>query len=219
MKKIFFQLISMSALVVTANAQSISVGAQYSLLTGHGANDNHSTLSGATVFGTFSIKDNMTTGAVIHAYAPKKSNYKSGDFAYKATDDVTNIAISYEISFGPKGSSVQPFMGVDMGLSTSNHKVEYYNDMNKLIKVNLKQAYVMMSPKAGVIVALTKTLGVYSQAQYNFSPGNGGTTVIHVQNAKSRTSFTTEPISKYYNIDTGIYLRIGNIRSIFNNRN
>jgi hypothetical protein len=216
MKKICL-LFAISAFTLAANAQNIAVGAQYSLLTGHGANDNHTSLSGATVFGTYAITDNMSVGTVIHAYGPKKSNYKSGDFAYKATDDVTNISISYELSMGAKGSLVQPYVGMDMGLSTSNHKVEYTTDMNKVKKVNIKQAFVMISPKMGMTIALSKNFGIYTQAQYNFAPGNGGKTVIEVINSKKgNTVFTTEPISKYYNIDTGVYMLLGNIKSILN---
>ncbi len=213
MKKIFLQFITMSAFALTANAQ-LNAGAQYSLLTGHGANDNHSTLNGVKAFGTYAITDNMAVGAVLHTYMPKKSNYKSGDFAYKATDAVTNIAISYEMTLGAPGSLIQPYWGMDMGLSTSSHIVEYYNDRNKLQKFNMKQAYVMVSPKVGVSFAFGKTFGIFTEAQYNFSPGDGGKTYLPIENSKSNTVIATEPISKYYNIDTGVYMRIGNIKSI-----
>jgi len=216
MKKFFLQFTAFSAFALTSTAQ-ISVGAQASYLTGHGATDNHSTLVGATVFGTYAITDNMSLGTVIHAYGPKKSNYKSGDFAYKATDDVTNVSVSYELALASKSSLIQPYMGVDVGLSTSNHNVEYYNDLNKLSKLKIKQSYVMMSPKVGMTISLSKTFGIYTQAQYNFSPGNGGPVVIDVKNSKSGvTTFTTEPISKYYNIDTGVYLLLGKIKTILN---
>ncbi len=216
MKKIFLQLIAMSAIALTTKAQA-TLGAEYSLLTGHGANDNHTSLSGVKVFGTYAITDNMAVGTVLHTYVPKKSKYKSGDFTYMATDAVTNIAVSYEISTGSKGSLIQPYMGVDMGLSTSTHNIEYYTDLHKLKKFNIKQAYVMISPKVGMSIALSKTFGVYTEAQYNFSPGDGGKTYLPVTNSKSNVVITTEPISKYYNIDTGVYMRIGNIKRILNN--
>jgi hypothetical protein len=88
MKKIFLQMVSMSAIALSVNAQ-VQMGSQVSYLTGHGNNDNHTTLIGATVYGSFAITDKMSVGSVIHAYAPKKSNYNSGGISYSATDDVT----------------------------------------------------------------------------------------------------------------------------------
>ncbi len=217
MKKIFLQLITMSALALTVNAQNFSVSTQYSSLTGHGANDNHSTLNGVAVLTSYAITDNMAVGTAIHTYPAKKSNYKSGDFSYKATDDVTNVAVCYKITLAAISSIFQPYTGVDIGLSTSNHKVEFNNDLNKLQRFNIKKSYVMMSPKVGMNIALNKKFGVYTQAQYNFSPGDGGKTIMEVKNSKSSATITTEPISKYYNIDTGVYMSIGNIKSILNN--
>jgi hypothetical protein len=72
----------------------------------------------------------------------------------------------------------------------------------------------MMSPKAGFNIALSSMFGLYSQIQYNYSPGDGGPQKIKLTGAKGSTTITTEPISKYYNIDTGVYLLIGNIKKI-----
>jgi hypothetical protein len=213
MKKIFLQMVSMSAIALSVNAQ-VQMGSQVSYLTGHGNNDNHTTLIGATVYGSFAITDKMSVGSVIHAYAPKKSNYNSGGISYSATDDVTNISAAYEMLLGKSGSAIQPYIGIDMGISSSNHNISYINGQNKKMTHYIKQTYVMMSPKAGFNIALSSMFGLYSQIQYNYSPGDGGPQKIKLTGAKGSTTITTEPISKYYNIDTGVYLLIGNIKKM-----
>lgn len=213
MKKLFYLVVSMSVFSITASAQ-FQAGAQVSYLTGHGKNDNHASLTGATVFGSYAIAGNMSIGSVIHVYGPKKSKYVSNGVSYYATDNVTNISGTYDVMLGTPGSIVQPYIGIDMGISSSSHKVEYTNNLNKTQKFNLKQTYVMLSPKIGVNIPLGPSLGLFSQAQYNFSPGDGGTTTVYVKNAKSIAGFTTEPISKYINIDTGVYMLLGNIKKI-----
>jgi hypothetical protein len=214
MKKLLLQLIVMNVIALTANAQ-FAVGTQVSYLQGHGGNDNHSALIGATVYGKYIINDKVAIGNVIHVYGPKKSNYKSGNISYSATDNVTNVASTFDVLMGNKNSPVQPYIGADIGISSSGHKVEYVNNKNQTLKFNIKQTYVMFSPKMGVNVALTNMIGTFSQVQYNFSPGDGGPVKINLTGPKGvKSVLTTEPVSKYFNVDMGVYLLIGNIKQI-----
>ncbi len=213
MKKILLNALVLTAFCMQAHAQ-LEMGTQVSYLTGHGKNDNHSSLMGAMIYGRFNITDNMAIGSAIHKYKPTRNKYTSGNTAYYATDDVTNIAATYELTLGDKLSAVQPYMGVDMGISTSHHNVVYTNNLSQTFKRNIKETYAMFSPKIGMLVSLGGSFGLYSQVQYNFSPGNGGTRQLEFKGGKGNTIITTEPISKYFNIDTGIYLQIGNRRLI-----
>lgn len=204
---------SLITLTLTSIAQ-FEMGAQMSYLQGHGKNDNHHSLMGATVYGKYFITDNISVGSVVHAYKPTKSNYQSGNVHYAATDEVTNISTSFEIVVGKISNMVETYVGADLGVSLSNHNVEYVNDVRSTSKYMIKQSYVMLSPKVGINIPLGSSFGVYSQVQYNYSPGNGGPVNIKLNNVKSSTEITTEPISKYFNVDTGVYLKLGNLKTI-----
>jgi hypothetical protein len=213
MKTIFIQLIALTALVSTANAQ-VQMGANISSLTGHGGHDNHTTLTGATIFGQYFITGNMAVGAVIHAYSPKKTTYSNSSVKYTATDDVTNISTSFAVFLMDKASLIQPYVGVDLGISLSNHNIGYSNGMNKAYVYKIQQSYMMMSPKAGIDIGIANSLGVFTQVQYNYSPGDGNPSKVNLANGKSTYVLTTEPISKYFNIDAGVYLKLGNMKKV-----
>jgi hypothetical protein len=214
MKTTFLQVMAICAISLSANAQ-IQMGTQVSYLTGHGKNDNHNTLVGATIIGKISLTDNIGVGSVIHIYSPKKTLYSDGKISYSATDNVTNISATSDLKLGAPGSPIQPFVGIDMGISTSNHDIEYVNAMKQTQKHAIKQMFVMVSPKLGVNVALGESFGLFSQVQYNYSPGDGGKTTINLYNGKNVYALTTEPISKYINVDAGIYMQLSGMRKVF----
>jgi len=207
MKTLFLQAVVLCAISQTANAQ-IQMGAQVSYLTGHGKSDNHTSLVGAVVYGRYSLTNNIAVGTALHVYSPKTTQYSDGKLSYSATDNVTNVSGTYDMLMGVKGSPFQPYVGIDMGISTSQRSIVYINSLKERQKHNIKQTYVMVSPKIGVNVSLGSSFGIFSQAQYNYSPGDGGPKTINLNNGKSVHTLTTEPISKYFNIDTGIYMQL-----------
>jgi hypothetical protein len=201
------------AFATTANAQ-LQMGVNVSSLSGHGRNDNHTTLGGATIFGQYFLTDNIAIGAVVHAYSPKKTSYSNSEISYTATDDVTNISTSYAMFFMPKTSLVQPYAGVDLGISVSNHNIGYSSGKNKEKMYKIKQAYMMVSPKAGINIDISGSFGAFTQVQYNFSPGDGNPASVNLNNGRNNYVLTTEPISKYFNVDAGVYMKLGNLRKI-----
>jgi len=215
MKKSFLQLSLFVALATTANAQ-LQMGVNVSSLSGHGGNDNHTTLGGATIFGQYFLTDNIAIGAVVHAYKPKTTKYSNNDISYTATDDVTNISTSYAMFFMPKTSLVQPYAGVDLGISLSNHNIGYSNGASKEKVYKIQQAYLMVSPKAGFDIDIANSFGLFTQVQYNFSPGDGSPTKVNLSNGKSNYTLSTEPISKYFNVDLGVYMKLGNLKKVLN---
>lgn len=212
MKTFYLLVVAIFAISLTSNAQ-FDAGTQVSVLTGHGGHDNHSTLVGVVVRGSFAVTDNTKIGTAVHIYSPKKTKYSDGNISYWATDNVTNISSTFDFLIAKKSNPVQPYIGVDLGISASTHNVEYLNDMNLMQKYNISQVYPMISPKMGMNVALGGLFGTFTQVQYNFSPGDGNPVTINLSNAKGVVRvLKTEPISKYFNIDTGIYMLIGNLR-------
>ncbi|MEO6000266.1 MAG: hypothetical protein ABIN89_25740 [Chitinophagaceae bacterium] len=214
MKTFILQVMAICAISLTANAQ-LQMGTQVSSLTGHGNNDNHTTLVGAVVLAKVALIGNISIGSAIHIYSPKKTKYSNGKVSYSATDKVTSIAATTDMMLGAKGSPFQPYVGMDMGISTSNHDIEYVNAIKKTQKYAIKEMFVMVSPKIGVNIALGSSFGIFSQVQYNYSPGDGGKTTINLYDGKNAYALTTEPISKYINIDAGIYMQLSNMKKIF----
>lgn len=202
-------------LLAFSSKAQFQMGTQASYLKGHGKNDNPSSLTGVTVFVRYALTDRFVVGSVAHVYSPRKSHYSDGTVSYTAIDDVTNVSSSFDILLASKNSFIQPYIGADAGVSLSNHQVEYTNDMKQATKNMIRQTYILFSPKVGLNMAIAGSFGMFTQLQYNYSPGNGGRTKINVANGKESYELTTEPISKYFNFDGGLYYELGDLMKHF----
>lgn len=201
MKKILFLIAGSVFLLSThANAQ-IQIGAQGSYLKGTG--DNNSTLWGGGAHAKFYLGQRLAFGGVIRVYPKTTSSENVGGTTYTSGDYITNVSGSVDILLAKKEELIQPFIGIDAGASINNHTVTYSNN-NQQVAINNNKTFFLLSPKAGVNIGLLPSFGVFGQAQYNATFGDG-------ENLNSSTfpsSFNTKPVDKYFTFDVGLYFRL-----------
>lgn len=183
-----------------ANAQ-IQIGVQGSYLKGTG--DNKSSLWGGGAHAKFYLGQHLAFGGVVRVYPKNTSSEMFNGTTYTSGDYITNVSGSVDILLSKKEELIQPFIGADAGASFNNHTVTYTNN-NQQIAVNNNKTFFLLSPKAGVNVGLLPSFGIFGQAQYNVTFGDG-------ENLNSTTfpsSFDTKPVDKYFTFDVGLYFRL-----------
>lgn len=205
MKIIFLAIIPILFLSLPVNAQ-LRAGLSGSFLQGQGNRDNHSALAGAGLSLKYFMSERLTIGGVYHSYLPRKSSYRDKDINYTAIDVITNVSASVDFMFGNEYDAVQPYIGMDVGMSFSSHNITYRSTSNKNTKITRSHGYLLTSPKAGLTIAITEVWGLFGQLQYNYSIGNGSLKSVSINDGKNKLS--TEPISKYVNLDAGIWINL-----------
>jgi hypothetical protein len=188
-----------------ANAQ-VQVSASGSYLKSTG--DNDAGLWGGGLGLKFFLGDRIAVGGVLHSYPKKTSSISIGNGKYESADVVTNVAGSLDFLLLPKQSPVQVYLGTDAGASFSNQTVTYTDNTSQTISNKNKNTFFLLSPKAGVNLSLGKMFGVFGQAQYNYTFGDGKS----VSFSNTPNPFTTEPVSKYFTFDAGIFIRLAGSR-------
>ncbi len=186
---------------VTASAQVAQFSASGSYLKGTG--DNDASLWGGGLAGKGFIGQSIALGARVNAYPKKTFSAKIDNFDYKTTDLVTNAAATFDLLLGNKTSMVQPYLGADAGVSFNNQIVAFTNSNSQYVENENKQTYFLLAPKVGINIGLGQAFGIFGQAQYNLTFGDGETVSF-----EDLPNFKSEPVSKYFTIDAGVYFRL-----------
>ena len=145
----------------------------------------------------------LALGGVLHYYLPKSSDYVDKNTRYTGKDNVTNLSASFDFLLGNEDNAVQPYIGLDAGISLSRHNIKYTSSTNQKMEAKRSEKYFLVSPKAGLSIDLDDMFGIFGQAQYHYGVGNGKSQNISINNGQ--TTLTTEPVSKYINIDAGVF--------------
>ena len=201
MKKVLFLTAAIAFLSGTyANAQ-IQIGAQGSYLKGLG--DNKSSLWGGGAHAKFYVGQHLAFGGVVRVYPKNTSSETIGGVTYTSGDYITNVSGSLDILLGKKDDLIQPYIGADAGASINNHTVTSSNGSGQAA-VNNNKTFFLLSPKAGVNLGLLPSFGVFGQAQYNATFGDGK----NLNSSTFPSSFNTKPVDKYFTFDIGLYFRL-----------
>jgi hypothetical protein len=189
-------------LLVTAGMAQVQLNASASYLKGTG--DNKASLWGGGLGAKFFLGDNVALGGALHTYPKKTYAVKTSTANYTEADLITNLGASVDFLLSKKSAPVQPYIGTDAGVSFNNHTVTYINETTQAVENKNSKTYFLLSPKAGVNIGLGQSFGIFGQAQYNFTFGNGETVSIDdVPNP-----FTTTPVTQFLSFDAGIYFRL-----------
>jgi hypothetical protein len=201
-KKILMMAVAGLLATMTVKAQVAQINASGSYL--KGVEDNKSSLWGGGVGAKGFIGDHFALGASLHAYPKKTASGTINGYNYTKSDNLSNLAGTIDFLIGDRTSTVQPYIGVDAGASFNNHTVTYTNSTNQYIENQNKKTYFLLAPKAGLNFGLGQAFGLFAQAQYNVTFGDGHAVAIDdVPNP-----FTTNAVSKFFTIDAGLYFRI-----------
>ena len=200
MKKLF--LLPMAALLVSMGAYAqVQIGAQGSYLKGTG--DNDASLYGGGVHAKFYLGQHLGFGGAVRVYPKNTKAQKIGDTTYTSGDYITNVSGSFDILLGKKDDLVQPFIGADAGVSFNNHSITKSNGSYQKIENN-NQSFFLLSPKVGLNLGLLPSFGVFGQAMYNLTFGDGK----NLNSNTFPTSLNTKPVDKYFTFDVGVYFRL-----------
>ncbi|MES2647578.1 MAG: hypothetical protein V4717_11920 [Bacteroidota bacterium] len=188
--------------VVSASAQ-LQVSASGSYLKGVGDNDAGLWGGGLGLKGF--LGENLALGARLSSYPKKTSSKTTRDGSnYTESDLITNAVATVDLLLGKKTTAIQPYIGADIGANFNNHTITYTNAGAQFIKNENKKTYFLLAPKAGVNIGIGQAFGIFGQAQYNVTFGDGRTISINdVPNP-----FTSEAVSKFFTFDAGIYFRL-----------
>lgn len=201
MKKFSVLPVLAVALLATNVGAQVQIGAQGSYLKGTG--NNTSSLYGGGVHAKFYLGQHLGFGGAVRAYPKNTKSQTINGTTYTSGDYLTNVSGSLDILLGKKDDLVQPFIGTDAGVSFNNHTVTVSNGSNQTA-FNNNQSFFLLSPKVGLNLGLLPSFGVFGQAMYNLTFGDG-------KNLNSTTlpnSLNTKPVDKYFTFDVGIYFRL-----------
>lgn len=202
MKKIYALALTAFTLIVgnQANAQ-VQIGAQGSYLKGTG--DNNASLWGGGVHAKFYLGQHLAFGGVVRVYPKNTTAETINGTTYTSGDYLTNVSGSVDILLNKKDDLIQYFIGADAGVSFNNHTVTYSNNGTQYALNNNKN-YFLVSPKVGANIGLLPSFGIFGQAMYNLTFGDGK----NLNNSTLPNSFDTKPVDKYFTFDVGVYFRL-----------
>jgi hypothetical protein len=200
MKKIY-ALASTLILLATAATAQVQIGVQGSYLKGTG--DNNSSLWGGGAHAKFYVGQHLAFGGAVRVYPKNTQAETINGTTYTSGDYLTNVSGSVDILLSKKDDLIQTFIGADAGVSFNNHTVTYSNNGTQYA-INNNKNFFLASPKIGVNVGLLPSFGVFGQAMYNLTFGNGK----DLDNSTLPQSLDTKPVDKYFTFDVGLYFRL-----------
>ena len=144
-------------------------------------------------------------------FYPKKTGSVSNDiYDITYSNNLTTIAGSIEYLFTDKKSVIQPYLGADAGVSLSTINYTYSDGNSSEIRNKNNGSYFLVGPKLGVNIGLGQAFGIFGQAKYNLTFGDGGSKSINWGNAGAAIS--EKPVDKFFTFDAGIYIRLAGAR-------
>ncbi|PZR28764.1 MAG: hypothetical protein DI535_04875 [Citrobacter freundii] len=207
MKKTALAVVTSMVIAGTLKAQ-VQLSAYGSYL--KGTSDNKAGLWGGGLNGKIFLGNSVALGVGLTSYPKKKSEIRGGSGAgawtYYSADVVSNLAAGLDILLKPRTDMVQPYLGVDAGLSYNRQNVSYVSTNTQIVENKNNKTYFLLSPKAGLNIGLGQSFGIFGQVRYNFTFGEGDPQNITVGNIPN--PITTEPVSKYFSFDAGLYIRL-----------
>lgn len=204
MKKIKQILVAVTALfmVQAANAQ-FQLGANASYLKGTG--DNNASLWGGGVNAKFFIGNRVALGGGFRTFPKTKdATLINGTTQTSTTDALSQIYGSLDFQIAKKQSALQPYIGVDAGASISSRTIKITNGSTTVIDQKNQSTFFYLAPKAGLNIAISPAFGLYGQALYGLTFGDGESINI----GQVPNPIETKPVDKFFIFDFGIYLRI-----------
>jgi hypothetical protein len=202
MKKVFAMMIagSFAAAAVTAQVAQFSASGSYL----KGVDNNKASLWGGGVSAKGFLGKSFALGVAFNTYP--KTNYSTtiNTYKYTSADLISNLRLTTDFFLTQRTSPVQPYIGVDLGANFNNHTITYANNSEQYINNTNKKTYFLLSPKAGLNFGLGQSVGLFAQAQYNVTFGNGKS--VSVSDAPN--PFTDNAVSKFFTVDAGVYFRL-----------
>jgi hypothetical protein len=182
--------------------QTTQLNASASYVKGTGGNT--ASLWGGGIAGQGFIGQSFALGATLHMYPKTNSSHEVNGVKYSSTDFLTNAAASFDVLLSKKTEMVQPYIGIDAGVSFNNRTVTYTNAGSQSLSAKNDKTFFLLGPKAGVNIGLGQAFGVFGQAQYNFTFGNGKE--ISIDDVP--VPFKTKSVTEFLAVDAGIYFRL-----------
>lgn len=204
MNKIKQILIAVAAIfmVQTASAQ-VQIGGNASYLKGTG--DNDANLWGGGIHAKFFIGNRLALGGGFRTFPTTKEDVsQNGSSKVRTTDALSQIYSSLDFLTSKKQSAIQPFVGVDAGVSISNRTILITSGSNTVIDQKNKSTFFYLAPKAGLNIAVSPAFGLFGQASYGLTFGDGETVNI----GQLPNPVETKPVDKFFIFDVGVYLRL-----------
>lgn len=188
--------------IATASvAQTGQVSVSGSYLKGTGG--NNASLWGGGIAGKGFIGNNVALGVILQTYPESESSEEINGFRYTTADLLTNVSGTLDFLLNPKSAMVQPYIGIDGGVSWNNSTVTYTNQNDQYLENRNKNTFFLLSPKVGVNIGLGQAFGIFGQARYNFTFGDGKT--VSIENVP--VPFESKSVTEFINVDAGIYFR------------
>jgi hypothetical protein len=201
-KKILMMAVAGLLATMTVKAQVAQFNVSGSYL--KGVDDNKASLWGGGIGAKGFLGEKFALGVGFHTYPKKTYSGKINGYDYTKSDLLNNLVGTIDFFLSDRTSPVQPYIGVDAGANFNSHAVTYTNSTSQYIENTNKKTYFLLAPKAGLNFGLGQAFGLFAQAQYNVTFGDGHAVAIDdVPNP-----FTENAVSKFFTIDAGLYFRI-----------
>ncbi len=188
-----------------AGMAQVQLNASGSYLKATGDN-NDASLWGGGIGAKFFLSGNLAVGGDLHAFPRQSSSIKVGNTAYTSSDLVSNVSASVDFLLHNNTAPIQPYLGANAGVSFNNQTVTYTNESTQVVENKNNQSFFLLAPKLGLNIGLGQSFGLFGEARYNFTFGDGNPKSISFENVPNPV--TTQPVSKYFTFDAGIYIRL-----------
>ncbi len=194
--------ILMLAILVSYGAFSqFQVNASGSYLKGTGDNDR--SLWGGGLTGKFLLGNNIAIGAGfrVSPKIEKSSSGLIGGSTITTSDNLSQIFGSLDIFLSSKKNAIQPYVGVDAGISNTNRTIVASGTGSGIGSFENKETFFYLAPKVGVNIGLSPAVGIFGQASYGLTFGNG-------EDLNDLPEYDSKPVDKFFVFDAGLYIRL-----------
>jgi len=152
------------------------------------------------------IGDRFAIGANAKVYP---QNFQTGTERIGGTDYQVsrgNVIVPLLATFDYRfGENVRPYIGVDAGMYSTRTVTKLSKDNTRTVDLTNNNWYFGAAPKVGLELEVGP-VGIFGQVQYNALFGSGDEKNIPVPGINS--SINTKPVSKFWNFDVGIYVKL-----------
>ncbi|HMP92658.1 MAG TPA: hypothetical protein PKD90_07295 [Phnomibacter sp.] len=185
----------------TAMAQ-VQLGAFGSYSKGTG--ENNTDLWGGGAHLRFFMGKVVALGGSFKTYPKVSEKFTVGSTEYTRSNLLSNLTGTFDLLLAKNDRAIQPFIGADAGFSFASETITGGSGGSGSANFENKKTYFMISPKAGLNIGLGKTFGLFGQAQYNYTFGDGNPNTITIPGLTLKST----PVDRYLSFDAGIYVRL-----------
>ena len=199
MKKV--SILMLATLLSYGAFSQFQIGASGSYLKGTG--DNNRSLWGGGLTGKFFLGNNIALGAGFRVLPKieKSSTGAVGGSTVTTSDNLSQVFGSLDIFLNSKKKAVQPYFGVDAGISNSNRTILVSGTGSGLGSFENNETFFYLAPKLGVNIGLSPAVGIFGQASYGLTFGNG-------EDLNNLPQYDSKPVDKFFVFDAGLYVRL-----------